>query len=145
MPEEKPFGRPQKNFTDDDWIQMDAYARVGCSGENISNLMECSYDTVCRNIKDKYNLTFPEWFNQRFVKTIANARKTHALIATDVNKAMKAQRLTELFLKNYCGVTDRVETVHQFNKDEKLQIDLSGKGFEDVIPSAPEANSIPQE
>lgn len=63
--EKKVMGRPRIEFNQIDWFFLDELCQLQCTGEECAALLEISYETLVRNIQDKYGLTFPEYFEQK--------------------------------------------------------------------------------
>ncbi len=59
------MGRKKLEFDDRQWAQVDGMCAIQCTGEEIASVMDVDYDTLNRLCKDKWNLTFSEYFKRK--------------------------------------------------------------------------------
>lgn len=59
------MGRKKLEFDERQWAQVDGMCAIQCTGEEIASVMDVDYDTLNRLCKDKWNLTFSEYFKRK--------------------------------------------------------------------------------
>lgn len=93
-----------------DWTRLDSYLELKATKKSCALLLEISEDTIERNIKSKYGLTFTEYAEKRMEPIKLK------LIQKALSKALDGENVLLIFcLKNLCGWGDRFEE----DKDEK--------------------------
>lgn len=58
-----PAGRPKIELSPDDWERAEKMAYIQCTGREIANVLQISYDTLERRIKEKGHPNFADWFD----------------------------------------------------------------------------------
>ena len=94
-------GRPRIEFTDKEWRQIEQMAHIQCTGEEIAAVMGCSFDTLEKRVKEKYEMSFADWITQKKHGGNASLRRMQWTTAQSGNVTM------QIFLgKNKLGQTD---------------------------------------
>lgn len=89
-----------------DWVKLDSYLQLKASLKTCSILLECSHDTIERNIKKQYKMTFSEYAATKFEPVKLK------LVQKAIGKAMDGDNTMLIFcLKNLCGWADKVENI----------------------------------
>lgn len=110
-------GRPLIEFSDDDWLQIEECCEIHCTGEEIASIMRVSYDTLERRIKERYAISFAEYFAQRSSHGKKSLRRRQYTMAMEGNPTMLIW-----IGKNWLKQTDAVE--HSGNVNFKLNYNL---------------------
>lgn len=110
-------GREPIEFTEKMWTQIEEMCGIHCRKEEICAIMDVSEDTLERRIKEKYNISFAEYF----AKKSANGKMS--LRRRQYTKAMDGDNTQLIWLgKNWLKQTDAVE--HSGNVNFKLSYNL---------------------
>lgn len=97
------MGRPPKAI---DWKIVDNMCAIQCTCEEIADVIGMSTDTLVRNCKKEYGLTFAEYFK----KNSANGKMS--LRRKQFSVAMKGSIPMLIWLgKNYLGQSDKIEGI----------------------------------
>jgi hypothetical protein len=95
-----------------DWEKLDAILRYKATIVDCSEMLDVSHDTVERNIKKKYDMTFTEYRDKKLTHTRLS------LIQKALEQAKTGNTTMLIFcLKNLCGWSDKME--HGFEKDKQ--------------------------
>lgn len=118
---EKKMGRPPIEI---DWEEFDKLCSLQCTQEEIAGWFGCTIETIRIKLRDKFGLTFLEYFEQKRGKGKVSLRRAQFKTAVGGNPAML------IWLgKQYLGQTDKSDIVHSGNVDaiaanvEKLIVD----------------------
>lgn len=65
-------GRPRIDF---DWDLFDELCRIHCTKIELERVMGCSYDVMNRRIKEKFNMTFRQYYNTMAADGKASLRR----------------------------------------------------------------------
>ena len=90
-------GVPRKEV---DFNLLDNLIAIFCTGEECAGVLEIDYDTLNRNIKEKFNIGFSEYFKQKNFKGRASLRRTQ------FNMAQTNPALAISLGKQYLGQKD---------------------------------------
>lgn len=122
-----PDGRNKIVLTEEQWEQVENLCGIMCTGEEIASILKMDYDTLLRNIKDKFNCSFSEYFKSASSKGKASLRRRQ------FKKAVEDGHPTMLIWlgKQYLGQKDKIEYEGNTNlniapidmsTDEKLEM-----------------------
>lgn len=99
------MSRPTIEFTEKQWEQISQMAHIQCTGEEIASVMGCSYDTLDRRVKERYEQSFADWINEKKQGGKASLRRMQWKTANSGNVTM------QIFLgKNMLGQSDKLES-----------------------------------
>lgn len=120
------MGRPPVEI---DWEDFDKLVRLQCTKEEIAAWFDCSLDTIENKIRDKFEMTFSAYRDQKAPAGRASLRRYQWLAAQKGNVAML------IWLgKNWLGQTDKVEVAQPTPEPERK---LTGKiSFEQFCENA---------
>lgn len=117
-------GRPQMVL---DWEKIEKLCAIHCTGEEISNILAISYETLVLAIQKKYKLSFPEYFAQKA------ARGKMSLRRRQYEAAMSGDRVMLIWLgKQYLDQKDnsRIDINTPIQNPVQLRITLPSNGRE---------------
>jgi hypothetical protein len=107
-------GRPKKSI---DLEQLEKLIAIQCTGEEVASYFNINYDTLNRIIKDEYNMSYSEYFEQNRGKGKVSLRRAQYQAAIAGNTAML------IWLgKNWLSQTDKQEISHQGDNIIKVRI-----------------------
>lgn len=116
-------GRPKIEFTKSQWEQIDRCLEIHCTGEEIAGILNVSYDTLERNVKDTHGVTFPEYFAKKSAGGKMSLRRTQYTQAQNGNVPML------IWLgKNWLNQKDKTEISGDDDKPINLSYALPPKG-----------------
>ena len=105
--------RPKIVWTDVEFQRVKNLCAIQCTGEEIAAVMGVDYDTMNRLLKEKYNITFSEFFKIYSKDGLASLRRNQWKAADKGNVTML------IWLgKQYLNQTDKVENTNM----EKITI-----------------------
>lgn len=97
-------GREPIEFTDSDWQQIESMCAIHCTGEEIASIMRVSYDTLERRVKEKYQISFADYFKQRSANGKMSLRRRQYTMAMDGNATL------QIWLgKQWLGQTETIQ------------------------------------
>lgn len=115
------MGAPKILFTDEDWANIKGMCRIQCTGEEIAGILDVEYDTLCRRIKEKYGITFADFFKKHGAGGKMSLRRMQFKAAEKGNAAM------QIWLgKQYLDQKERKEIDHS----------LEHKNLSDLVKAA---------
>jgi len=111
------MGRPRIEFEEKDWQKIQELCQIQCTQKEISGVMQCSEDTVERRIREKYNLSFADYY-----KNHSDVGKMSLRRAMFKSALIKGNATMQIWLsKQHLGMRDNV--THELDlKDKKLNI-----------------------
>ncbi len=116
-------GRPKKELN---VKLLNELCMLQCTGEEIASVMEMNYDTLNARIKEQFNISFSEYYEQKKDLGRVSLRRKQAKLATK-NAAMA------IFLgKNILGQKDRME-VDQTNLNFNADLELSEEEADNIL------------
>lgn len=105
------MGRKKIVFDDKQFSSIEYMAMIHCTGEEIAGVMGVDYDTLNRIIKDRYNVSVPEFLKSKGSNGKMSLRRAQWKTAEAGNATML------IWLgKQYLGQTEKIET----NTDDVL-------------------------
>lgn len=120
-----PDGRDKIDFSDEDWKKIKNLCSIFCTGEEIAGIMEVSYNTVVRRVKERYDCSFEEFYKKHSSAGKASIRRQQYMQAVD-----KGNTAMLIWLgKQHLGQRDNVELSGGepikllYNLDEKPQLE----------------------
>jgi len=117
---EKPkMGRPRKELTDRDWEQLEKLCALHCTAVECASFFDMSEDILTQLIKERYSLTFPEYFRQKSSSGKISLRRRQ------FEMAQTTPSLAIWLGKQWLGQSDKMEQKTELTTS-KLIIDLSG-------------------
>lgn len=112
------MGRPKKRI---DFKDVDKLCSLQCTAEEIASFLEVSVDTLERRIREKFDLTFAEYFSLKNGAGKISLRRRQWQAAESGNVAML------IWLgKQYLGQSDKSEHTHDGSMGVKLVDDIPG-------------------
>ncbi len=116
MPKEPTkMGAPRKEI---DWKEFDKLCQLQCTLEEIAGWFDCSKDNIRNKIKEKFNMTFSTYFEQKRAGGKISLRRMQFQTAEKGNAAM------QIWLgKQYLGQTDKQEIAKEIT--QKAEYDYS--------------------
>ena len=101
-------GRPLREFTDQEWKQLENMATIHCTMTEIENIIGADADTLNRACRLKFKTDFSVWCEQKRSNGKMSLRRAM------YKKALETQDNTMLIWlsKNELKMTDKVETVN---------------------------------
>lgn len=114
-------GRETIEFTDKMWQQVDSMCQIHCRKSEMCAILGVSEDTLERRIKEKFKISFADYFEQKASGGKMSLRRRQYTQAMDGNTTML------IWLgKNWLGQTDAVEHsgTATFNLKYNLDQDL---------------------
>jgi len=97
-------GRPKIEFSEKDWITIEECCGIHCTGEEIAGVLRVSYETLEARVKEKFGITFPEYFKQRSANGKMSLRRRQYTMAMDGNATL------QIWLgKQWLGQSDKFE------------------------------------
>lgn len=69
------MGRKKIEFSEKEFASIDYMAMIHCTGEEIAGVMQVDYDTLSRIIRERYNVSLPEFLRQRNSKGRMSLRR----------------------------------------------------------------------
>lgn len=97
------MGRPRIELSDKEWEQLEELCRIQCTAEEVCGVLQISQDTLGRRIKEKYGITFAEYF-----KRFAEYGKS-SLRRAQFRLAETSATMAIWLGKQYLGQKDRQE------------------------------------
>lgn len=92
MPRKKPStpkgGNPVIEFTADDWKTIDNACKIHCTGEEIASLLNVSYDTFERRVKEAHGIRCADYIQQKAAGSKASLRRMQWNLAQGGNATM---------------------------------------------------------
>ena len=80
---------------------------IQCTHDEVAAIMQCSEDTLCRRVKDKFGMTFADYF-----KVVSPGGKT-SLRRKQWKLADKNASMAIFLGKNMLGQSDKNELTHK--------------------------------
>ena len=113
------MGRPKIELSDKDWDQLEKLCAIHCTGEESAAILGIEYDTLCRRIRERYDLTFAEYFKEKSaVGKMSLRRRQYELAQKNV--------VMSIWLgKQWLGQRDKQDVTAEVSSS-RLVIDLSG-------------------
>ncbi len=110
------MGRPRIEI---DFEELDKLCALQCTQEEIAGWFECSIDTIEARIKERYDMTFPEYFAvKRQGGKISLRRKQYEV-------AMRGNTTMLIWLgKQYLSQTDKQEITQDLTLESKTLEDF---------------------
>lgn len=116
------MGRKKIILTEKEFSGVEYMAKIHCTGEEIAGVLGIDYDTLNRNIKEKYKMGISEFLKKHSASGNMSLRRAQWNSAENGNVTM------QIFLgKQWLGQTDKVETSFNTVSDE------TRKAVEDMI------------
>ena len=106
------MGRPKKEF---DWDMIESLCRIHCTQKEIASVLKCDVDTLNNHSKEKFNLTFSEYYKRHCDEGKMSLRRMQWASAKKGNVTM------QIWLgKQYIGQSDSpiAEDDDEFNYPE---------------------------
>lgn len=100
-----PDGRNKIEFSDNDWKKIYNLCSIFCTGEEIASIMDVSYDTLEKRIRETYKISFTDFYKKHSSNGKASIRRQQYIQAVEEGN-------TALLIwlgKNYLGQRDNVE------------------------------------
>ena len=94
-------GRPEIEI---DFDLVEKMCTIQCTGEEIAAVLNVDYDTLCRRIKKKFNISFAEYFAQKSAGGRMSLRRKQFELALNGNTGMLVW-----LGKNVLGQVDKTE------------------------------------
>ena len=95
-----------------DWETVDQLCELQCIGEEIAAGLGCDYDTLAKNVKDKYGCSCSDYIRQKAQGGKASLRRSQWNLAKDGNATML------IWLgKQYLEQSDKQEINHDKDGD----------------------------
>jgi hypothetical protein len=95
------MGRPRIEI---DFDELDKLCKLQCTQEEIAGWFECSIDTIQERIKERYDMTFPQYFAMKRQGGKVSLRRKQ------FETAMKGNPHLLIWLgKQYLGQVDRLD------------------------------------
>jgi len=86
------------------WEQVDTMCAIQCTGQEIADVLGCSFDTLSRAIEREQKCSFAEFFGQKRSAGKSSLRRKQYSIAMEGNPTML------IWLgKNWLGQADKAE------------------------------------
>lgn len=112
------MARPKIELTDDQWTQVEKMAAIFCTGEEIAHVLNISYDTLERRVKEKYKVSCAEHIKKHSAMGKMSLRRKQYEVAKGGNVSML------IWLgKQYLNQTDKKEDNVKVS-GQKLIIDM---------------------
>ena len=108
------MARPKIVWTEKEFKSVEYMCLIHCTGEEIAGVMQVDYDTLNRLIKDKYGMSFSDYFKSKSAQGKMSLRRLQWKSAESGNTSML------IFLgKQWLGQTDKIENTNM----ERIVID----------------------
>jgi len=104
-----------------DYNELDKLCHIQCSEEEIAEWFHCSVDTIERRIREKYGISFAEYFSKH------RAAGKIALRRTLFKLAEKHPSMAIFLAKNWLGMKDTQELTGAGGQPIKTEIIVSGE------------------
>ncbi len=96
-------GRPKINI---DYKQLESFCLIQCSLAEIATFFNCSEDTIERRVKEKFGVSFAEYFSKKRIGGLISLRR-------NLFKLSEKNAAVAIFLaKNWLGMADKTEVEH---------------------------------
>jgi len=96
-------GRPRKEV---DWDKVEKMCAIACTGEEIAQILSISYDTLMRRVKEKFGISFADYYNQKSAMGKMSLRRKQFDLAVN-----KGDRVMLIWLgKQRLGQADQVQS-----------------------------------
>jgi AraC-like DNA-binding protein len=118
-------GRPKISV---DFETIDKLMAIQCTGEEIASVLNVSYDTLEKRIKEEYGLSFTEYFSQKSGVGRASLRRRQFQLAESGNPTMLVW-----LGKQWLNQKDRSEIDTNYQTDK---LDMLIKQFDDTDTEA---------
>ena len=93
-------GRRKKEI---DYKELEKLCHIQCSEQEIADWFHCSVDTIERRVKEKFGITFAEYFSKKRVGGLISLRRT-------LFKLSEKNAAVAIFMaKNWLGMRDSRE------------------------------------
>jgi IS30 family transposase len=112
----KKTGRPPKDI---DWNQLDKLCALHCTAVECASFLDMSIDTLERHIKERYSLSFPEYFRQKAASGKISLRRKQ------FEMAMSNPTMAIWIGKQWLGQTDKQEVQSTVNSTQEIKITQS--------------------
>lgn len=99
------MSRPKIKISNDEWKIIENLCAIMCTGEEIASVLNVSYDTLERRVREKYKTSFAEYIKKHSAKGRTSLRRMQYRTAESGNATM------QIWLgKQYLGQSDKVES-----------------------------------
>lgn len=99
------MGRKKIILSEKEFSGVEYMAKIHCTGEEIAGVLGIDYDTLNRNIKEKYKMGISEFLKKHSASGNMSLRRAQWNSAENGNVTM------QIFLgKQWLGQTDKIET-----------------------------------
>lgn len=100
-----PDGRNKIEFNQDDWQKIKGLCQILCTGEEIADILEVSYDTLQRRVTETHGISFADFYKKMSANGKASLRRKQ------YKKAVEDGNTTMLIWlgKQYLGQKDQQE------------------------------------
>jgi IS30 family transposase len=116
MDEIRKMGRPRKELSDKDWEQLEKLCALHCTAVECAAFFDMSIDTLERHIKERYSLSFPEYFQQKAANGKISLRRRQFEMAQTIPSLA-------IFLgKQWLGQSDKQEIQQQVTGTQTINI-----------------------
>lgn len=122
-----------------DYRELEKLCHIQCSEQEIADWFHCSVDTIERRVREKFGISFAEYFEKHRVAGKIALRRT-------LFKLAERHPSMAIFLaKNWLGMVDKTEIVGEGGGPIKVSYEYvggrEGKGKENTsIPATGEGN-----
>ena len=111
-----------------DFKELERLCYMQCSEQEVAQWFHCSIDTIASRVREKFGLSFPEYFEKHRVGGLISLRR-------NMFKMSENHPSMAIFLaKNWLGMADKQEIEHSGNINNKAE-DMSDEELANIIAS----------
>lgn len=115
---------------------LERLAMVQCTIEEICSVFDCSRDTLENRIREWYDMTPGEWLKHYAGRGVVTLRRQ------GFRMAIKGDRdMTKFMLKNFGGMSDRVDHTHAGPKGGDIPISITRRIVQVTETPIPDADA----
>ena len=104
-----------------DFKELERLCSIQCSEQEMAQWFHCSIDTITSRIREKYGVSFPEYFEKHRVGGLISLRRNmFKLAGTHPSMAI-------FLAKNWLGMADKTEISNPPGESFRVEHDAKGK------------------
>ena len=101
--------------------ELEKLCHIQCTETEIADWFHCSIDTIALRVKEKFGISFPEYFTRHRVGGLVSLRR-NLIRLSEKNASMG------IFLaKNWLGMVDKTELANPLGETFRVEHDAKGK------------------